>query len=140
MSNTMRLLKQLSTSRVEQTKKQSGRVEYANIEVLSHSQNIIQIILGGAAGRRTLFQRRRGGSSPLSPQQLEALAKEESMSPTSFRRCCMDYGSGELVIVDQTGTIRHGTDNPLPIFTWTLHRSHLNKGCYGTYVIHPFEM
>ena len=25
----------------------------------------------------------------------------------------------------------HGTDNPLPIFTRTLHRSHLNKGCYG---------
>merc|ERR1712218_696087 len=25
----------------------------------------------------------------------------------------------------------HGTDNPLPIFTQTLHRSHLNKGCYG---------
>ena len=66
-----------------------------------------QFSVGGAAGRRTLFQRRRGGSSPLSPQQLEALAKEEStMSPTSFRRCCMDYGSGELVIVDQTGTIR----------------------------------
>lgn len=63
-------------------------------------------IEGGAAGRRTLFQRRRGGSSPLSPQQLEALAKEDSMSPTSFRRCCMDYGSGELVIVDQTGAIR----------------------------------
>ena len=33
----MRLLKQSSTSRVEQTKKQSGRVEYANIEVLGHS-------------------------------------------------------------------------------------------------------
>ena len=55
-------------------------------------------IEGGAAGRRTLFQRRRGGSSPLSPQQFEVIAKEDSMSPTSFRRCCMDYGSGELVI------------------------------------------
>ena len=40
---------------------------------------------GGAACRRNLFQRRRGGSSPLSPQQLEALAREDSMSPTSFR-------------------------------------------------------
>ena len=26
--------------------------------------------------------------------------------------------------------LRHGSDNTLPIFTWTLHRSHLNKGCY----------
>ena len=26
---------------------------------------------------------------------------------------------------------QHGTDNPLPIFTWMLHRSHLNKGFYG---------
>ena len=26
---------------------------------------------------------------------------------------------------------KHGTDNPLPIFTPTLHRSHFNKGCYG---------
>ena len=45
----------------------------------------------GAACRRNLFQRRRGGSSPLSPQQLEALAREDSMSPTSFRRsqCCV---------------------------------------------------
>ena len=40
---------------------------------------------GGAACRRNMFQRRRGGSSPLSPQQLEALAREDSMSPTSFR-------------------------------------------------------
>ena len=35
--------------------------------------------------RRNMFQRRRGGSSPLSPQQLETLAREDSMSPTSFR-------------------------------------------------------
>ena len=26
---------------------------------------------------------------------------------------------------------KHGSDNTLPIFTQTLHRSHLNKGCYG---------
>ena len=26
---------------------------------------------------------------------------------------------------------QHGTDNPLPIFTRMLHRSHLNKGCYS---------
>ena len=25
----------------------------------------------------------------------------------------------------------HGSDNTLPIFTQTLHRSYLNKGCYG---------
>ena len=25
----------------------------------------------------------------------------------------------------------HGTDNALPIFTQTMHRFHLNKGCYG---------
>ncbi len=56
---------------------------------------------GGAASRRSIFQRRRGGSSPLSPQQLEALAKEDSMSPTSFRRCCMDCPGGELVFVEQ---------------------------------------
>ena len=30
-----------------------------------------------------------------------------------------------------TRTREHGSDNTLPIFTWTLHRSHLNKGCYG---------
>ena len=39
-----------------------------------------------AGQRRNLFQKRRGGSSPLSPQQLEALVREDSMSPTSFRR------------------------------------------------------
>ena len=61
---------------------------------------------GGAACRRNLFQRRRGGSSPLSPQQLEALAREDSMSPTSFRRCCMDCPGGDIVIVDQAGNIR----------------------------------
>lgn len=61
---------------------------------------------GGAACRRSLFQRRRGGSSPLSPQQLEALAREDSMSPTSFRRCCMDCPGGDIVIVDQAGNIR----------------------------------
>lgn len=61
---------------------------------------------GGAACRRNLFQRRRGGSSPLSPQQFEALVREDSMSPTSFRRCCMDCPGGELVIVDQAGHIR----------------------------------
>ena len=59
-----------------------------------------------AAGRRNLFQRRRGGSSPLSPQQLEALVREDSMSPTSFRRCCMDCPGGDIVILDQSGNMR----------------------------------
>ena len=27
--------------------------------------------------------------------------------------------------------LAYGSDNTLPIFTWTLHISHLNKGCYG---------
>ena len=31
---------------------------------------------------------------------------------------------------DQGVPKEHGTDNPLPIFTRTLHRSDLNKGCY----------
>ena len=59
-----------------------------------------------AAGRRNIFQRRRGGSSPLSPQQLEALVREDSMSPTSFRRCCMDCPGGDIVILDQSGNMR----------------------------------
>lgn len=64
------------------------------------------LLEGGTAGRRNLFQRRRGGSSPLSPQQLEALSKEDSMSPTSFRRCCMDCPSGDLVFVEQSAYFR----------------------------------
>ena len=54
-----------------------------------------------AANRRSLFQKRRGCSSPLSPKQLEALNKEsfENLSPT-FRRCCMDCpGSGPTEVV-----------------------------------------
>ena len=56
-----------------------------------------------AASRRSLFQRRRGGSSPISPQQLEAINKEgvESLSPT-FRRCCMDCPSGDVVLFGAT--------------------------------------
>ena len=48
-----------------------------------------------AANRRNVFQKRRGGSSPLSPKQLDALTKEgiENLSPT-FRRCCMECPGG----------------------------------------------
>jgi hypothetical protein len=61
-----------------------------------------------AAGRRSLFQKRRGCSSPLSPKQLDALNKEsfDNLSPT-FRRCCMDCpGSGptEFVLYSATGS------------------------------------
>ena len=47
--------------------------------------------LGEAANRRNIFQKRRGGSSPLSPKQLDALSKEgvENLSPT-FRRGYME--------------------------------------------------
>ena len=40
-----------------------------------------------------------------------------------------------LLILLPSASFQDGTDNPLPIFTQTLHRSHLNKRCYG--MLHP---
>ena len=60
-----------------------------------------------AANRRSVFQKRRGCSSPLSPKQLDALSKEniDNLSPT-FRRCCMDCpggGTTEVVLYSAGG-------------------------------------
>ncbi|XP_040567318.1 uncharacterized protein fid [Lepeophtheirus salmonis] len=65
-----------------------------------------------SATRRSLFQRRthhRGAASPLSPQQLEALTKEnvENLSPT-LRRCCLDCSGGDLVVVERERKLSRG--------------------------------
>lgn len=61
------------------------------------------------ATRRSIFQRRRGGSSPISPKQYEALTKEnvDNISPT-LRRCCMDCPGGEILVMERERKLSKG--------------------------------
>ncbi|TRY73081.1 hypothetical protein TCAL_12909 [Tigriopus californicus] len=61
------------------------------------------------ATRRSIFQRRRGGSSPISPKHYEALTKEnvDNISPT-LRRCCMDCPGGEILVMERERKLSKG--------------------------------